>query len=269
MGRYFSIILRAALLCAVFATGATAHASAWSRENGRLLIIARADYFTSDLGLINVGGADVSGMFERFESNTYLEYGVTDRWMIGGKVFYGTSWLTRGPDTETASGVTEYEAFAQYQIFRNAFHAGAIKVAGGVPSDFESGARPSLETDGFDLEAAALYGRTLSFEPVATFINVELGYRKRISDAADQLRFLTTIGIEPSNRWALLLDTYSVKSLQNERNNGVDFDVIKIQPSVVWSASKRFSIQAGVTEEVAGRNINLGRTYFIGLRTQF
>ncbi len=189
--------------------------------------------------------------------------------MIGGKAFYGTSWLTRGSDVEVATGFTEVEAFAQYQVFRSDRHAGAVKVAGGIPANFDSGARPSLSSDGADLEVSALYGRSIIFQPVKIFAAAEIGLRKRFSDSADQVRFLTTFGIEPSDRWTILLDTYSVKSLENERAEGVDFDIFKVQPSLVWQATDRISIQTGITEEVAGRNIALGRTFFLGLRTSF
>lgn len=245
------------------------HASPWSRDNGELMIISRADYFRSDLENVSVGGVDVDGKFERLESNNYVEYGVTNRLTVGGKVFYGTSWLTRGASVESNSGFTELEAFAQQQVFRNDRHAGAVKVAVGIPAGLEAGVRSGQQSDGADLEVAFLYGRSLTFEPIKTFAAVEVGVQKRFSDAADQLRFLTTFGIEPSDRWVLLVDTFSVKSLSNEQPGGADFDVIKIQPSIVWRATKRFSFQLGASREVAGRNIDLGSTYFVGLRTRF
>ena len=244
-------------------------ASPWSRDNGEVMIISRADYFRSDLENVSVGGVAVDGRFERLESNTYLEYGVTDKLTVGGKVFYGTSWLTRGASVESNSGFTELEAFAQQQVFRNDRHAGAVKVAVGIPAGLESGIRAGQQSDGVVMEVALLYGRSLTFEPIKTFAAVEVGAQKRFGDAADQMRFLTTVGIEPSDRWTLLIDTFSIKSLRNEDPGGADFDVIKIQPSIVWRATKRFSFQLGVSKEIAGRNLDLGTTYFIGLRTRF
>ncbi|MEO1252616.1 MAG: hypothetical protein AAFW81_09750 [Pseudomonadota bacterium] len=246
-----------------------AAASPWNPPDGELLVIARADYFTSDLGLLSVDGVDVPGEFERLESNTYLEYGVSERWMIGGKAFYGTSWLRRGDATERASGFTEVEGFVQRQLFRSPRHAGAIKVATSVPSSFDSGVRPSLASDGVDAEFSALYGRTLSYRPVAAFAAVEVGYRKRFSDSADELRFLTTLGAEPIRNVVVLVDTFSVKSVRNERPGGADFDIVKVQPSLIYRFSRRFAVQAGVSEEVAGRNISLGRTWFAGVRGRF
>ena len=260
----------APLLFATFAgLSSSAHASAWSRDDGELMLISRADYFRSDLGNISVGGEEVDGSFERIEANTYVEYGLTNRLTIGGKALYGTSWLTRGSSVETTSGFTEFESFAQYQVSRNERHAAAVKLTGAIPTRLESGARPSTQSNGADVEISALYGRSITFKPVKTFASAEIGYRRRFSDAADQLRLLTTIGVETGRRWTVLLDMFSVKSLGNQRLDGADFDVVKIQPSIVWRASRRFSFQAGVTEEVAGRNLALGTTYFIGMRTQF
>ncbi len=209
------------VLASIMAAIPSAHASAWSRDRGELMVISRADYFTSDLGAVSVGGSDVDGKFQRLESNTYVEYGLTNKLTVGGKVFYGSSWLTRGDHVETASGITEFETFAQYQISRNDLHALAVKLTGGIPTGFEAGARPSAEGDGADLEVSALYGRSLNFKPIKTFAAAEIGYRRRLGGAADQLRFLTTIGIEPGNRLAILFDVFSVISLRNEKLNAL------------------------------------------------
>lgn len=232
-------------------------------------MINRADYFQSDIDDVSVGGVDVDGKFERIESNNYIEFGLTKKLTVGGKAYYGRSWLSRGDFTESASGFTEVELFAQRQIFRSSRHAGAVKITTGIPTEFASGDRPSLNSDGVDLEVSALYGRSLTFDPIKTFAAVEFGVRKRFGDPADQLRLLTTIGIEPSERWGILLDAYSTKSLGNEDPGGANYDVVKLQPSIVWKATRRFSLQLGVTEEIAGRNLDLGTTYFIGVRTRF
>lgn len=258
-----------ALICLVLIFPGTASASAWSRENERLFVITRADYFTADLGNISVSGEDVDGRFKRFETNTYLEYGVTERFMIGGKVFYGTSWLTRGDRTETASGFNEVEGFLQYQVLRNERQAVAAKIAAGIPAGFSSGARPSIQSDGADIETSLLYGRSVLFRPIKIFVAAEAGYRFRTGIAADQVRVLTTLGLEPSKRLTLLIDTFTSLSAGKGDDPITDFDVFKVQPSIVLNVTARIGFQAGITEEVTGRNLDLGRTYFIGLRTHF
>lgn len=269
MGRRNLICVRTFVRLAAALWSASAAASPWTRPDGEFLVISRADYFSSDLGRVSVMGEPVAARFQRVESNTYVEFGLTDRLTLGGKVYYGTSWLTRGADVETASGFSEIEGFAQYQVFRTGWHAGAVRIAGGIPASFDSGERAALQSDGADVEISALYGRGIIFDPIKIFAAAELGYRKRFSASADQARLLTTVGFEPNDHFVILLDTFTVKSLENERQGGADFDVVKIRPSIMWRATKRLAVQAGVSEEIAGRNIALGRTYFLGVWTRF
>jgi hypothetical protein len=244
-------------------------ASPWARENNELLIISRADYFKADLGPVNTINGVVDSRFERFMSNTYVEYGLTDKITIGGKALYGTSWLTRGDATETTSGFSEVETYIQHQVFRSPIHAGAVRLAAARPANFSSGARPELQSNGVDMDVSALYGRNIITTPLKIFTTTEVGYRKRFSDSADHIRMDATIGFEPSDRFLVLFDFFSTVSMQNENVGGADFDIVKIQPSLLWRATRRWAFQVGMTEEVTSRNISTGRTYFFGLWSRF
>ncbi len=257
------------ILCAAIWASGGAAASPWARADNDLLVISRADYFNADLGRVNTIDGLVDSRFERLEANTYVEFGLTDNITIGGKALYGTSWLTRGATVETVSGFSEVEGFGQYQLFRSHAHAGSLKLATARPARFSSGARPELESDGVDVKFSALYGRNILIRPIKIFTSAEFGYRKRFSDSADQVLIDATIGIEPSDRFVLLVDLFSTISLRNETNNGADFDIVKIQPSLLWRATGRWALQAGLTEEIAGRNISRGRTVFVGLWSSF
>ncbi|NOX83970.1 MAG: hypothetical protein GXP06_13490 [Alphaproteobacteria bacterium] len=253
----------------VLVASSTAAASPWARADNELFVISRADYFKADLGPVNTINGIVDSRFERLMSNTYVEYGLTDNITIGGKALYGTSWLTRGRDTETASGFSEVEAYIQHQAFRSSTHAGAVRLAAARPANFSSGARPELQSNGVDMDVSALYGRNMITTPVKIFTTTEIGYRKRFGGAADHIRMDATIGFEPSDRFLVLFDFFSTISMQNENIGGADFDIVKIQPSLLWRATKRWAFQAGMTEEVASRNISTGRTYFFGLWSRF
>jgi len=246
-----------------------ASAAPWTRDKGELLVISRADYFKAYLPPVDTGNGFVESQFQRLESNTYAEFGLTSDVMIGGKLVYGTTWLTRGAETETATGFSEIEAFGQYQLFRGGEDAGAIRIAAAIPSRFTSGVRDSLQTDGVDIDGSLLYGRNLFSSDVKVFSTVEAGYRKRTGDAADQIRLQSTIGIEPSDAWLILLDAFATLSLRNEAPGGADFDVVRIQPSVLWRFSRRWGVQAGAAEEISGRNLALGRTFFVGVWARF
>ncbi len=262
--RRILIILLGALLPAL-----KAHASPWARNTGELFVVSRADYFAAGLTPETTASGLVENRFERVDSHTYLEYGLLPDFTIGGKAIYGTAWLTRSTSIETAAGFSEIDIFGRYQILRSSKHAGAIQITGVIPFSFQSGVRPGLESNGADLDIAFLYGRNMRLGRGKTFFATELGFRKRISDSADQIRTRVTFGYEPNDRWLLLMDAFGTLSLRNESIGGADYDIFKIQPSLVLRAGRKWSVQIGATEEISGRNIALGRTVFIGLWSVF
>lgn len=98
---------------------------------------------------------------------------------------------------------------------------------------------------------------------------METGYRRRFGDSADQIKSQATVGVEPSSRLLFLLEGFSTFSLGNEKNDGVDYDIVKLQPSLVYRFSRQWAVQAGITEEIHSRNLEPGRTFFIGLWSTF
>src|SRR5690606_4149672 len=105
--------------------------------------------------------------------------------------------------------------------------------------------------EGADVELAGLYGRNVIFEPVKVFAAAEVGYRKRFGDSADVLRSHTTVGVEPGRHWVFLVESFSTLSLRNEDFGGADYDIVKIQPSLIYRFNRRWAVQAGMNEEVA------------------
>ncbi len=243
---------------------APARASPWARPGGELLVITRAEYFRTDLSSEDPNG----GAFESLDTNTYFEFGLTPDITIGGKAIYGTAWLTDSTGSYSDSGFSELEGYTQYQFLRNNKHAASVRLSAGKPSAFQASARDTLDS-GADVEVAALYGRNLTFGPVQTFTALELGYRKRFGAAADLLRGQATLGAKAGDHWMVLLESFATVSMRNEEPGGADYDIIKIQPSVVYRFNRRWSLQAGMNEEIAGRNLARGRTFFLGLWSSF
>lgn len=258
----------------VFTAGisaAPALASPWARADGQLLIISRTEYFRTTLPPDN--GDDPPGSFQRIDSNTYVEYGLTGDVTIGGKIIYGKSFLANNAGAQHTSGISELEGYGQYQFLRSERHAASVKLAAVLPARAQSGARNGLQSNDIQLDAAALYGRNLILSPVKIFTAIEAGYRKSLGvhgvKSADQLRTQVTFGVAPASRLLILLEGFSTLSMRNEDIGGADYDIVKIQPSLVYRIGKRWSVQAGVNREVAGRNLILGRTLFLGLWSEF
>lgn len=259
--------LSAALL--LLCTLSPACASAWGQQKNSLFISSRADYFRANGSFLSAAGEETRQRFERFESNTYAEFGLTPDVTIGAKAVYGSSWLSNEFEQQSATGFSEIEGFVQRRLWRGAAGVGALRITGAAPARFDTGVRPGLRSDGADLEARLLYALNIITSPVKIISGGEIGYRRRFGDAADQIRFDAQILIEPSDRFLLIVETFSTLSVRNENLNGADFDVFKIQPSAVWRFGRHASVQIGLTHEAAGRGLVLGNTYFVGLWTVF
>ena len=272
-GRFLLNLVIAASLFVLAALGATtASASPWARAQGEGLVISQTSYFTSRQDASS-DGEIVSQRFERFETDLYLEYGLTSSITIGGKAVYGASRLNRGGTIENASGVSEYGGFAQYQVLRNDRDAASIRIGASSASSLDDGARAGTANDGVDADIAFLYGRNFNIAPFGVFAAADVGYRRRFGDAADQIRLQADLGAKPGKRWMILVQSFGEFSLSNETDGGADFDIVKINPSVVRRFGDpekgRWSLQIGYSEEIAGRNVALGRRAFLSIWTAF
>ncbi len=250
---------------AVFAVSDAAHASPWARIDGEALVITRADYFQTDL----ISQDPAGGTFRAFNSDTYIEYGLTDDFMIGGKVVYGSSWLTNSYTTSSDTGFAEFEAYVQHQFLRNDRHAASVRLSAGKPAALHPDAHSDLAAGGADVEIAALYGSNILRDPVKIFAAAEVGYRKRIGLSADIVKTQLTVGFEPSRHWVFLVEAFSATSIRNEELNGADYDLVKVQPSIVYRFNHRWAVQGGFSQDVSTRNLAPGRSYFISLWSAF
>lgn len=77
------------------------------------------------------------------------------------------------------------------------------------------------------------------------------------------------VGIEPSRRFLALLEAQSIVSIRNNDPGFDDFDLFKPGASLVWRATKRWSVVAGARTEFAGRNIEPGDVFSPGFWTEF
>lgn len=274
-GPLFRLVNTAFFLgCSTWALCTTsANASPWARPDGELLTISQTSYFSNRQSFQNEDNEVVQQRFQRIASEIYLEYGATASLTVGAKAVYGTAWLTRGNEVETAAGFNEIGGFAQYQFLQSDRSAASIRLGAFAPSNLNNGVREGLQNDGVDADIAVLYGRNLSAPPFKTFASADIGYRKRFGDAADQIRIQTTLGAEPGQRWLILVQSFTELSLRNETSGGADFDIVKLQPSLVRHLGDpetgRWSLQAGYTEELAGRKLALGRAVFVSLWRRF
>lgn len=256
--------MRGRFSAAAFAAGlalvASAEASPWNRADGGLFVATTANYY---------GSSTATNRYTRIDSDTYLEFGLTERWMLGGRVSYGTSIGDSLAGRTTANGLNEAEASVQRQVQRGEHSATAIKLSGVRSGRLSIDAQTNAPTPNMEIELRALHGRDLVLEPFKIFGTAELAYRRRFGGDADQIRGDALIGLEPSSSWLVLVEAQSIKSLRNEQPGFADFDLAKAQASIVWRKSRRWSVVVGARKEFSARNLAPGTAAFVGLWSEF
>ncbi len=255
-----SIFLAAALATALLTFSKSSHAAPWTREKGEAFVETRTDVFRARDG--------DGGRFERLDAGIYGEYGLFDATMVGAKVVFGAARSVGPGFVDNASGVVEIEGFAQRTIASGKWGVLSARAAVARPAGIAAGARPGLAADGIDVDVRALYGFGFG-GPVPGFLTTEAAYRGRTGDAADQVRIDAVIGIEPHPDFLLMAETQTAFSAGEARPGGADFDVVKLQPSLVWRANDRLAVRIGGLIEVAARNLTPGRGVFVALWSEF
>lgn len=245
---------------AFFAASFSAQASPWNREDGALFVSTTADYYWSKTAV---------SRYTRINSDTYLEFGLTPAWMLGGRVSYGTSISDSAAGSITDSGLNEAELYLQRQLLRGAHSATSLKLSGSRSGSLSTDAQSGAPTPNMEFEIRALHGRDIVLKPFKIFATTEVAYRRRIGGDADQIRADALVGIEPGSRFMFLLEAQSIISLRNEDRGFADFDLYKGQASVIWRKSRRWSFAAGARKELATRNIAPGTSLFLGVWSEF
>ena len=250
----------AATAASVLAAAVPAHASPWNRNDGGLFMSTTANYYWS---------GDGASSYSRIDNDTYLEFGVTPAWMLGGRVSYGNSFSKSAAGTTAEAGLNEAELYLQRQIQRGEHSATSLKLSGIRSGSLSTDAQSGAPTPNMEIEFRALHGRDILLNPFKIFAAAEAGYRRRFGGDADQVRADALIGLEPSSSWLILVEAQSIVSLQNEDSGFSDFDLYKGQASIVWRKSLRWSFIVGARKEFSARNLEPGAAIFAGLWSAF
>ena len=128
---------------------------------------------------------------------------------------------------------------------------------------------PQVANPNAEYEARVLYGHGFTLGDMTGFLESDLAIRARAGTPADELHLDLTAGLRPRPDWLLLAQSFSTLGLRDNRPGGANYDVTKLQLSVVYSLTPRWSLQLGGYTEVAGRNVALGNAGLVAVWCRF
>lgn len=258
-----------ALLLAVMPVAA--RAGAWPEESQHWLVINQFDYFQAPVqGYDQRGNPSGRGTFKQFEFSPYIEYGVTPEWTVGMQPRFQYADLRAGPtNSGSTTGTAQVNLFARYTLYKWDFDVLSFQAQFDTPG-FANHHNPQVAEPNAEYEARMLYGHSFNLPWKWTgFLDAQLAYRRDAGPPADQIRWDTTLGIRPRPDWLVLVQTFFTFSLHNQTGVGPNYDLYRLQLSVVKQISDSVFLQLGGWHDMGGRNIALGNAVIAAIWFEF
>lgn len=267
-----SIIALIALLAS------TSSASVWQQKASKYFLSGVQTFYSSET-MFNRNGdrffLPQGGIFTKYETNVYYEFGLEDNIMfLSNFFFYGLSYRD-SIGVITNGGFGDQEVGLQFQLTRDAPSA-ALQFLVSFPL-YSNPGDPPLGNSQVDFQVGALVGSPFGFTGTQGFWEVFFAIRKRFEAPSDQLRGGFTIGLNISPRVSILLASSMILGLGNhdkidstlrfsqifERN--LDFSLLKVEPALIYKFNKHLSGYVGFSVDAFGREVGAGRAFKLGI----
>lgn len=236
-------------------------ASPWPQSVGEGIVITRLNYFQA--------GSD-GQEFTQTDTNTYLEYGVTQKITFGGQFIYG-SQNGSGVLASYGSGLLAADIFVQntFQQHKNTSLSGRLKYSAPVSLTMVSAnGTPRVEGRDAALSAGLLYGASQERER-PRFVTLEAGYRYSLGEDSDALRADITYGVPLDEYSTLYAKLFNYYSMDNGDIGGENYSTSKVELSWVRAIGKKYSIEIGAGADIVTDNTAAGHTAFISVWDRF
>ncbi len=166
------------------------------------------------------------------------------------RVAWQTVERRNGLDFDSARGFAATEIGLRRSIHATDRQVVSLQAMAILPGEGENISDQPLGDGGNAWEARALWGRNLS---ASLFADAQLAYRQREGEYSDEARLDLTLGWQPTPRWHLLAQGFSVWSLEAPRPGAREFEQHKLQISVGRDIGA-MEYHLGATFTPAGRN---------------
>lgn len=269
-----------AVLAAAIMTGSVQlPAGAWNQDAGHGQLIVTTSYFQTSQGFDGSGTTQPfskQGQFRQININPYFEYGLTRRYAL---IINANAPLLRYANADgsaTSAGLGDAEVGFKRRL--NALES-RWAVSGQLTFMFPAYSvkrNPAPGNHQEDVEGRLLVGRGTVWTHRNFFWDVEGAYRYRAGAPADQFRGDVTAGADISPRFSTLAQFFAIKGLRNgdafdinNPNAQSDFDLYKIQLSILTTVTSTLRVQVGWNDSFSGRNTGRGHAAILAVWKSF
>lgn len=182
-----------------------AAAWAWPMEDGQTQAILKYEAETADEAFDPDGLIAPIGEQEEESLSLFLEYGLTDRVTLQGKL----GWTQGSTPFAEYAGRGPIEFGARYTFFRSRRTVATVYGGAVLAGEGRNAGYAAPGAGGVDLEMRLLGGRSGTlWKRFHLFGEAQVARIVR-DGLPDETRIETTIGVEPARRWLLLAQNYA------------------------------------------------------------
>lgn len=252
-------------------------AAAWTQKAGEGLAIVKLGGYESNRYWDNGSHRRRSPIYRKLELNPYVEYGVTDRATVGANAFLLRVEQEGGGNN---SGVSDVELFGRYRLHTDGWDSWSAQALLKIPAGYDKDEVVPLGAGQFDVEGRLLYGRGGVYESSggqkSWYYDVEIAYRKRMGEPADEFRIDWSAGWRPRPAWTLEFKQENIFAASHDATTPgtlagrwSDYDLHKATLGAIYQISRTLFGNAGLTHDLAGRNAGQGTAPFIAVWKRF
>jgi hypothetical protein len=257
------------LVMLVAASASDAAAGPWTPARGHGQVIVGWTFYETHDEFSRDGDRQpfqFDGAFRKSELNPYFETGLTDRLALVGSLFASSQEFGNSFGRLDNAGLGDMELGLRYRLTDmdravGVAVQGLAKLAAGG-----TGGTIALTNGQTDLEGRVALGGSLGRSSHPPFWNVDAGYRFRSSRPADEIRVDAALGAYVRPRVMLLGQVATITGMRNASGSSVhlnptlapDYDLYRVQGSVVVQVAPRVRVQGGAFAHAWGRNTGAG-----------
>lgn len=252
-------------------------AGAWVQDEGAALAILKASH--SDGGAVyNSHGQDQNfpdaGRSRQDQLNLYAEYALSaDLTLVGNFYFSKVGYRNdSGYGNQHTTGWADQEIGLRYRLDpdgRNGPWQGALQVLALIPGysrqDADDRDHPALGQGDEGAELRYSVGRGYRAGGLDGYVDLGAAVRLRGGDSADEARVDISSGLAVAPRWMLIGELNVIQGLGNGNGpnpvyapgtpiRGNNYDLTKLQASLLHTLPGGTQVQLGYQQPVAGRN---------------
>lgn len=226
---------------------------AWTLDAGQGIAIITASPSTASKAFDGGGKLQSLPRYGKQELQGLVEYGATN-WLT---LILAPSLqhVSIDPPVEAQrAGLGYTDMGARVRLWSNNSWVVSAQATFRLPGTFDKSNIAAIGYTDPEIDVRGLVGYSFRAGVLPAFIDVQLAQRFRLGGPPDEFRTDVTLGIYPTDRWLVLLQSFTVMSEGAGTAGYYSYAYDKFQFSAVYALTPRVSLQFGGYTTYHGRN---------------